>query len=475
MKKAKKFLVGLLAFVVVCVVVLVFVLFYGDKKPHAGTGNGGGIHRHIYDQEITDEDYLKSTATCTAKATYYKSCKCGAKGTATFEYGKKREHTDNNDGTCSVCLQKYYSVGLEYELSDDGTYYKVTGIGECTDTDLMIPSTHNNLQVKQIGSGACGAFYGCDSLTSVTIPDSITMFGDEIFYGCDSLPSVYYTGDIASWCAIEFGIGFPLYNIVDFYIDNEKVVDLIVPDGIRIINDYAFYGYPSLASVTLPDSITRIGVGTFGDCNSLTSVTIPDSVTTVGSHSFENCINLTYNIKGNLKYLGNENNPYIYLVGMVDKTATSVTIDNACKFIGANAFNYCINLTNVAIPNSVTMIGDSAFAQCYDLTSVTIPNSVTTIGNRAFSSCNSLASVTIPDSVTAIGVAAFYGCESLTSVTIGNSVATIRISAFERCDNLTSITFTGTVAEWNEIEISGEWNVSVPATKVVCSDGEVAL
>ena len=84
--------------------------------------------------------------------------------------------------------------------------------------------------------------------------------------------------------------------------------------------------------------------------------------------------------------------------------------------------------------------------------SIEIPDSVTSIGSSAFKNCNSLTSIEIPDSVTSIGDGAFYWCTSLTS-----------------------ITFVGTVAQWNAITKDPDWNYEIPATKVVCKDGEVAL
>ena len=100
---------------------------------------------------------------------------------------------------------------------------------------------------------------------------------------------------------------------------------------------------------------------------------------------------------------------------------------------------------------------------------------VTKIGEMAFYRCDSLTSIVIPNSVTSIGEYAFAYCESLSSVVIGNGVTSICNGAFGACISLTSITFNGTIEEWNAIEKGDCWNDDVPAKKVVCSDGEVAL
>ena len=104
-----------------------------------------------------------------------------------------------------------------------------------------------------------------------------------------------------------------------------------------------------------------------------------------------------------------------------------------------------------------------------------IENTCKLIAGYAFNYCNSLTSITIPDSVTSIGDSAFYGCSCLTSIVIPDSVTSIGERAFDACYRLTSIEFKGTVQEWNAVGKGYDWNSDIPATKVVCSDGEVGI
>ena len=293
----------------------------------------------------------------------------------------------------------------------------------------------------------------------MTIGNNVTSIGENAFEFCSSLTSVYIT-DIAAWCNISFSNSSsnPLYYAHNLYLNNEPVTDLTIPNGVTSIVDGAFASCNSLITVTIPGSVTSLGpsvfsgcsnltsvtigngvtsIGeyTFSYCSSLTSVTIPDSITTIDYYAFDGCDNLAYNEENGLKYLGNPDNPYLYLM-KASQDIETVQINNRCKVIGDSAFSGCSKLTSVTIGSSVTSIGRSAFRYCSSLANITIPDSVTSIGFEAFIGCSKLTSVTIGNGVTTIGGSAFRYCSGLTSVTIGNNVTSIGEYAFDGCDNL---------------------------------------
>ena len=174
------------------------------------------------------------------------------------------------------------------------------------------------------------AFYGCSSLTSVTIPDSVTTIGDYAFSCCSSLTSITIPDSVTT-------IGYEAFR------GCSSLTSVTIGDSVTSIGKWAFYECSSLTSVTIPDSVTTIGNGAFKYCRSLTSVTIPDSVTTIGSSAFSGCSSLT-----------------------------SVTIPDSVTSIGEGAFESCAVLEQVVIGSGVENIYSYAFRYCYVLNDISI-------------------------------------------------------------------------------------------------------
>ncbi len=357
------------------------------------TGETPANHEHAFGEWKKTEDY------------HAKQCLCGKleKDSHTFE-----------EGECTACGVLYGTDGLEYTLlRENGEYvYAVTG-APITQVDVVIPSFYNGKRVTSIAKNAFARHEGSDlDLHSIKMHNGITRIGEEAFYECENL------------------------------------TEITIPDSVTSIGNSAFYCCENLTKITIPDSVTSIGNSAFSRFTNLTEITIPNSLTSIGEYAFSGCTKLAgFTVEeGNTHYQAIDGVLYTkdgatliqYPFG---KTATSLTIPDGVTSIGNSAFSHCSSLTSITIPDSVTSIGDGAFSGCSSLTSITIGNGVTSIGNSAFSHCSSLTSITIGNGVTSIGDGAFYNCSSLTSITIPDSVTSIGEFAFHGCWSLTNVTF----------------------------------
>ncbi len=355
------------------------------------------------------------------------------------------------------CNNLIYNVkdGLKYIGNEENKYLYLAAVVDTNITSATIDSACRfigddvfdfcySLESVVIGNSLTtigeDAFYYCESLESVVMGNSVTTIRESAFYGCKSLKEIEIPNSVTT-------IGDYAFE----YCDNLESV--VIGNSVTTIGAAAFSHCTSLTSVEIPNSVTTIGSDAFNGCESLESVVIPNSVTTIGNYAFNNCDNLTYNVQEGLKYLGNEENKYLYLAGVVDRSnLTSATVLTACRFIGSSAFNDCYYLQSIVIGNNVTSIGSGAFTDCESLTSIKIPDGVTSIGNSAFIRCKGLTSIEIPNSVTSIGN-----------------------SAFVLCNSLTTITFNGTKTEWDAVTKGTDWKLNVPVAVVNCTDGDVAI
>ena len=448
--------------------------------------------------------------------------------TTPYNGNSSNANTDQDDPIPPTGTQE-----LKYTLSDDKTYYSVTGYTG-TPTTVYIPDTYEDLPVKEI---CYDAFYHCSSLTSVTIGNNVTIISDYAFSDCFNLTNITIDENNTEYKSIDGNLYSANEKKLIQYALGKTATKFTIPNGVIFIGNYAFRVCDSLEEIVIPDSVTSIGDSAFSNCLNLSEIVIPDSVISIGDYEFCDCDNLT-----------------------------SVTIENGVASIGDNAFYNCTSLTEIVIPNSVTSIGehafygcrsltiyceatskpsnwyhynsqnypvvwdcnnndvaddnyiytvkdgvryalkdgvatverqpkninranipssiiyksiqynilsirDYAFSYCSSLTSVAIDNGITSISDSAFYDCDSLTEIVIPDSVITIGGSAFGYCDNLTSVTIGNSVTSIDNTAFEECSSLASVKFEDT-STWYVTDSYTNWNNKTGGTQVSVTDND---
>jgi hypothetical protein len=271
---------------------------------------------------------------------------------------------------------------------------------------VIVPETIQGYPVSSIGDVS---FIGCERLTSVFIPRSVTSiaiignyfdFGaGGAFFGCTGLTNITVDGGNMTYSSME-GVLF----------DKGQATLLLYPAG-------------KTGGYVIPDSVTNVGMCAFFDCKKLASITMGDNVANIGNSAFISCTGLI-----------------------------RVTLGNCVKTIGQGAFAICTSLSSIIIPNSVTSIEGTiilggaeagTFQDCISLTRVFIPNSVTNIGAMAFMNCSSLTNIDIPSSVSNIGNDAFNNCTRLTNVMMGRGVTNVADHAFSNCIGLTGVNFLG--------------------------------
>lgn len=425
----------------------------------------------------------------------------------------------------NVNLTAKYDVNDEMSVfifSSTSTACTITGIQDKSVTELIVPDYVTEIEE--------GAFSGCSFLISITLPfvgkdvSATTASGSTLFgyiFGANTFNGSiatrqYYAQNKYSTYYIPISLrnvtitgGTILYGA--FYYCSE-LTNIVLPNDITAIGNYAFYHCASLAEITIPEAVTTINSYAFVSCSSLTNIIIPNAVTSLGAsafagsgltrltigngvqtieeRTFSNCYRLIdVNIPNTVTAIG----------GLAFNNCTellSITIGDGVTTIGQRAFNSCKNLTSLIIPKNVVEIDNTAFINCGKLESIEVDSdnsvyhsnnnciidtadrvlvlgcknsilpqddSVTSIGDFAFYSCDELTSLSIPDNITEIGNSAFYNCQKLSIVTFSRNFSKIGSSAFAYCVNLTNIALPKSL---NELGTSVFYNCKALTTVI---------
>ncbi len=214
-----------------------------------------------------------------------------------------------------------------------------------------------------------------------------------------------------------------------------------IPEGIEEIKPKAFYRKDSVTEVLLPESLTKIGDWAFGYCKNLKSIDIPDSVQSIGVRAFADCEALEYvGFPLSLNFLGH------HAFHRCEKLREVLMVGNI-KTIEEETFSGCSSMDYVEMPDSIVKIGPSAFDRCEKLEQVYLSGSLEKIGASAFFGCSALKRITFPDTLKEIGTAAFSFCSLITSVTLPKSLKKIGERCFNFCRKLENVEILGPVKQ----------------------------
>ncbi len=280
------------------------------------------------------------------------------------------------------------------------------------------------------------AFEFCDSIQSIIIPSSVNTIEASVFSGCINLTNIIVEnndnfmssdGDLYSKdgkTLLQYAIG-------------KKTEKFVVPNGVKIIDEKAFYLAKNLISITLPSTLTDIANEAFNGCDTLFEVYNLSNIEIVkGSERNGGVAYKAVDVYSSLAEqtkINKENGYIIYSVGQEK-----------------SLMGYTGTETELIIPNGVTKIEKDAFEHNTQIESLSIPASVKTICEFAFAYCSNLTTITIEKGLTNIESGAFLGCSKLNT-----------------------ITYEGTIDEWNNIPKGSSWNFSTPKFSINCADGTI--
>ena len=354
----------------------------------------------------------------------------------------------------------------------------VTGIGNnflygCPSLDsITLPET-----LESVGEGFLAY---CTSLASLTLPGGLTGIGDGFLSDCESLASVTLPGDVTS-----VGHGF-LYGCT-------ALASVTLPEGLESAGDTFLGGCSSLTSVTLPEGLESVGGGFLVGCRGLTSLTLPAGLTVAGDGFLYGCTGLEEltvraatppSIGSEDAFEDVDNAIPVYVpAGSIEAYKTAAVWDYFDTYLpigtvahgtcgaegdGSNIIWYLTAdgtltlsgtgevagyevwdspweehadaIRTAVVMEGVTGIGDNFLSNCHALTSITLPEGLTSVGHGFLSYCESLTSATLPDGLTSVGDGFLCECRGLTSLTLPEGLESVGEGFLIGCRGLTSLT-----------------------------------
>ncbi len=361
-----------------------------------------------------------------------------------IEVDSKNKKYSSKDG---VLYNKDMTELIRYYDKEDIYYFRIPDgvekIGdyaffECGLVKIYLPSS-----IKEIGDCAFSGYFGITDI-EVDSNNKNYIVKDNILFSKDMTELVWYSRENTNdWYSIPDGV---TVTNAGAFLGCRSLNSITLPNTMKVIEDKAFMGMIFLESLTIPDSVSEIGDSVFFYCNSLTNVNvsknnkyftsdhgilfdkemtevivcptgyseadykIPDGVKKIRDYAFYNCIRLE-----------------------------KITIPESVTYIGKYAFYGCCNLLSINLPSKINSIAEYTFTSCMKLEKIVVPDRVKYIDEGAFQNCSSLAEIKFPSRLNKIGKEAFSSCISLKTIDISQSVTEIADNSFDNCLSLQGI------------------------------------
>ncbi len=342
-------------------------------------------------------------------------------------YGWDNKWNNSNRPVIWSCLTSdttsdgsiYLDVNDVFYLLKDGEALVINQKYDIVNANIPNSITYKDT-VYPVTEIVAGAFRGCSSLVTVSIPSTVTTIGNNVFTTCLSLQNIMIDKENPNYSSIDGNLYNKDGTVLIQYALGKTNKTFTISATTKTISDYAVQNCTNLVYVEIPSSVTKIGYLAFDGCTAVRSIKIASTSIVIDSNAFRGCpIEHAEVSTVALQYLSTD--------GL--KTAVVISGDT----LPSRAFYNNKTIESVTLANTITSIGSEAFSHCQLLKSIEIPNSVKSIGSYAFNNCSSLKELVIPASVTTISDYAFYHCTYVTSLEIKGTSLSISSSAFEAC------------------------------------------
>lgn len=344
---------------------------------------------------------------------------------------------------CPITEMKVASGNSVYEVRNDLLYTKDKVL-------VFVPNTYvGELRISAGYTVAPGAFNGCYQITKIVLPSDMTEIPENMFYG--------YNGTM--------DISFPstLVKIGDYAFNGVKGLkgNVVIPEGVEEIGNYAFQNCVNIENVTLPSTLKKIGKQAFSGCTNLKSINLVEGLTELGNRAFEQSGLTSITIPSTLKLLD---------YWMFDKCASLETVEFAknsqLESVSYYVFRDCPSLKEVVFPEGVKCLDNAFGGDNSSLKYVHIPGTVIVdndnFDNSFLRNNKYVEKVTIGEGLTDIvgynysnkkNYGFVEGCENLKEVVLPSTLTCLSLNSFKGCTNLTTVYYNGTEKEEGVVKL----------------------